>query len=200
MPEKKKEKRALLVLGPESSGTRLMTEILVRSGCKGSSGDSQPMADLNHAGSQEGNIVIRYSLPHTRVWPDIAYTAERLRAHGFQVLAVVMTRAWWPMMESQAKRGHIAHQASAMINISKAYPFILGHIGKQNIPYIMVSYEEMILNPGGYIPRTCAMLHVPNPVPFPEIRNENLKHYAEFDKKEIKADDTAGSHEDSKGQ
>jgi len=179
--EGKKARRAFFVIGPESSGTKMMAQILIRCGCKGSSGDNQLMADLNEAAKSECNIVVRFSFPHMRVWPDFEYTVNKYRQFGFEVIALVMSRSWWVMMESQTKRGHVKDQTAALSNIQRAYYLMFHQMDKAGVNFLIVSYEDLILNAaGGCISRLCGMLRLPNPDPFPEIRNENLKHYKEY--------------------
>src|SRR5688572_25231295 len=77
--------RAFFVLGPESSGTRLATEILLNAGCYGSSDHIQSLDHLldietederkqfiNDLVPLDTSIVWRRSIPHNTIIPSIS--------------------------------------------------------------------------------------------------------------------------------
>ena len=103
---------AYLVLGPESSGTRLMTRILIAAGCAGYDGHDQvfdtalPIADGRP-------IVWRRSVPHRREWPEIGWMLRLLCEQGYTPRIVVMARDWYAMARSQASAGHVAPRLTA---------------------------------------------------------------------------------------
>src|SRR4051794_21761910 len=97
--------RSLLVFGPESSGTRLFTRVLLSAGCWGDGGHDQRL-DRSFAGAGP-MLVWRRSFPHFREWPDAAAMMDRLRAHGYEDV-----RVYWTMrdlecsVKSQLAAGH----------------------------------------------------------------------------------------------
>src|SRR6266540_4276722 len=106
-------KRAYLVLGPESSGTRFVTKLLIDAGCLGD-GDHEQRLDKPGDQSRElleeallphdeTPIVWRRSYPHGGQWVDISQAVGQLRRKGYDVHAVVTTRDWFPMIQSQLK-------------------------------------------------------------------------------------------------
>ena len=69
-------KRAFLVLGAESSGTRLVTRLLIAAGCHGDGGHQQPFDKWQAASSPfdgKDPIVWRRSYPWTEyhLWPNL---------------------------------------------------------------------------------------------------------------------------------
>src|SRR5437868_3111599 len=101
-------KRAFLVLGPESSGTRFLTHLCMEAGCQGDSSHEQKFdKSLNDAGDL---IVWRRSLPYGRAggearWPDLhGELLEPLRSRGYEVRVFAMIRSFPPLLDSQIGR------------------------------------------------------------------------------------------------
>jgi hypothetical protein len=132
---------AYLVLGPESSGTRMMTQLLMAAGCVGDGDHEQRWDDA--LPTVETPIVWRRSLPHGGEWPSIDLMTHRLRERGYTVCAVVMTRDWTAVARSQMEHwGHT--RETALSNIRTAYPYIFSSLLKFQVPYVMVSYESLV--------------------------------------------------------
>ena len=139
----KSDKRAILVLGPESSGTRLMTRILIDAGCAGSDDHVQPF-DARLPDRQD-LIVWRRSFPHNRKWPNVIELVDRLEKHGFsKVRAVVTMRDWYAMCCSQVAAGHVESIHEALMNIQWAYGEIFGGLRYVNVPYVVCHYESLV--------------------------------------------------------
>ncbi len=132
---------AYLVLGPESSGTRMMTRLLLAAGCIGDGGHEQRWDERLPDG--ETPIVWRRSLPHGGDWPSIDLMTHRLRERGHRVHGVVMARDWTAVVRSQ--REHWGHTwETALDNLRTAYPYIFASLLKFQVPYVMVSYESLV--------------------------------------------------------
>ena len=142
------EKVAFLVLGPESSGTRLWTRILIGAGCLGDDGESQR---LDSGLPDAPAIVWRRSIPHARCWPSIPMIVTDLRVARYKVAAVVTTRDWNAAMQSQVAAGHVPDIDTARANLQKAYPFITGALTSNQVPYVMASYEALVWRPGRFL-------------------------------------------------
>lgn len=135
---------AYLVLGPESTGTRLTTRILMTAGCLGSDQHAQ-IWDNSPFPPPSQSIVFRRSIPHNKTWPDISKIVQSLREKGYTVQAVVTARDWYATSKSQAKR-HVKDQCEAYMNLGKVYPHIFNALSKENVPYTLVTYESIIYN------------------------------------------------------
>lgn len=140
------DKRAFLVLGAESSGTRLLTQQLVGVGCYGDFGHVQRLDTAVPA--DEPLIVWRRSLPHgnDHEWPNIGGVIDQLAMDGYEVTAVVLTRDWHCTAISQEGQ-HVANVSEALANIRAAYREIFFALVSTEINYELISYEALTTKP-----------------------------------------------------
>ena len=87
--------KAILVVGPESSGTRLMTQMLLACGACGDPSHDQRLD--KKIPKRMGCVVWRRSYPHgapkVRHWPEVDIMALRLEEAGYEeIVAVIMNR------------------------------------------------------------------------------------------------------------
>ncbi|MEM9819879.1 MAG: hypothetical protein AAF985_02360 [Bacteroidota bacterium] len=165
------DKKAFLVLGPESHGSHLVTDILINAGCQGHAGNHVPWqpenkvllrglkkpweyefpTDLqpwdNHPPTGESPIVWRRSLPHGKKWINISQMIRDLKSRGYQVKAVVVSRDTHSGLQSQLKWRHVKDEATGQANIPKAYLHIFRHLQQAKIPFVMVNYEALATYP-----------------------------------------------------
>lgn len=142
--------RGYLVLGPESSGTKLLTKLLIGAGCAGDDGDVQRWDTQPF----EGNLVVwRRSVPHGGEWPDLAKCIRRMESQGYEVRILVTSRNWHAVMNSQVKTGHVQRPAQAVENIRGAYRCIFGAILYSMVQFEIVNYESLIRPGSGTVPR-----------------------------------------------
>ncbi len=138
--------RAYLVLGPESSGTRLMTRLLLAAGCLGDPDHTQRFdTALPPANGQP--LVWRRSVPHAHQWPDIGDLVQQLSGAGYVTQAIVMNRTWWALLPGQVGTGHVTTEQLALDQIRRAYPHIFGQLWGNGISYVVVSYEALVQAP-----------------------------------------------------
>lgn len=172
-------KRAILVFGPESSGTRLMTSILMNAGCIGSSDHYQWWDD--HAFEEGDDLVVwRRSFPHgvDRGWPDVGGMAARLAPWGYQVQAVVMARDVHSMASSQARQGYAESYQAAVRAIGEAYERIFTGLAEGRVPLTVITYENLVQRPAEVQAWLKEMLELPA-MPYVRITDGNEKHYGE---------------------
>lgn len=133
-------KRAFLVLGPVSSGTRLMTRILMSVGCEGDYGHRQRWD--NGLPKDESCIVWRRSVPH-KDWkyPPISKMINALKDCGYRVQAVITSRDWHATASSIVKNHVPETMSEALESIRKAYRHIFKEIG--GVRYELVNYEAL---------------------------------------------------------
>ena len=167
--------KAYLVLGPESSGTRCITQLLVDAGCRGDAGHEQPFDRRLPEGVSP--IVWRRSIPHGKQWPDIGAMVDALKAKGYDVRAIVTTRDWHPVIRSQVKARHVAGRDEALANLRRAYPFTFEHLMKAAIPWWLVSYEALVARPKKVAANLLAELGLPLPEKV-EVFDGNEKYYS----------------------
>lgn len=140
-------KRAFLVLGPESSGTRLLTEILLGAGCQGSADHDQ--AFDRHLDTARNLIVWRRSMPHGsgshRRWPDLDNEMlTPLVRRGFQVAVFATIRSHYCMVRSQLAVPHVSSLQEAERNVAEAMLRIATFASRNRLPIRYVPYEEII--------------------------------------------------------
>ena len=168
-------KRAFLVLGPEDTGTRLATKILLNAGCFGTDNHRQ---DFDNGDFRELDpIVWRRSVPHLGSWLDLQKLLTPLEEQGYDVNAVVTTRDWWVTAVAQVKSNHVKTVEEGLEHLERAYITIFDQLCQCSVSYCMLVYESLFLNP---IKVQCALLQnlqLRIPRVFVPIRNENQKHW-----------------------
>ena len=111
-------KEAILIVGPESSGTKMLTEAFVRLGYFGDYGHSQRLDDMRFSGRPD-RIVLRRSMPHGAEWPNVADIVRRLQDASYHVRPALIWRDKDCCCLSQARNQGHAHEASSR-NIPEA--------------------------------------------------------------------------------
>jgi hypothetical protein len=145
-----------VLVGPESSGTKLTAELLRRAGCRsveilgGDDGSALPL---------DGHPpLIRRSLPHGHLWCTVSELATLLGVEDVRV--VVTTRDWFTMIDSQVARGLATDPETAVANIRRAYHDIFTGIRELDAPYLVSSYEALTSQPR-YAERLLRSLDLP---------------------------------------
>lgn len=167
-------KRAFLVLGPESSGTRLVTEMLIVGGCVGNSGheqafDDQPFGDHDV-------VVWRRSEPHFLHRESLDLGAMLERCDGRDVTAVVTTRESIAVASSLVAKGAACDLADGVRRIRDAYTRIFTQLADWGVPFVITTYETFILYPVAAQRALWQLLELPGGHPV-AVRDENRKHY-----------------------
>jgi hypothetical protein len=185
-------KQAYLVLGPESSGTHLVADILVNAGCQGHSGnhcdwraetapagvsyDDQPWDHEEPV--DQTPIVWRRSVPHGGEWPDIVGWINRLQNSAYQVSVVVVVRDWHATIQSQLKWGHVKTRAKAEMSLWTAYMYIFEGLKRAKAPFVVTTYEALVNYPEAQ-DGLLEELGLDLPEKRPEVWDGNAKWYAE---------------------
>lgn len=145
---------AYFVIGAESSGTKMVTKLLMQAGVYGTDEHDQFIDQaignkerMDRYVSGEPLVVVRRSWPHGGEEPDVKGIYDALTEEGYTVMFVVTTRSYPTMIESQIEfEQHAPTRARALENISDAYLGIFYWIRRLKAPYIMVSYGDMARN------------------------------------------------------
>jgi len=124
------DKRVYIVVGPESSGTKLVTRLFCESGCWGDYGHDQRL-DAYVDGksrwpvpSNVGEIVFRRSIPHGRKWPDLMEIRERFAARYYAPFWVVTVRDWYCTIHSAAANRHKPSVSQARKSLLREWAYI----------------------------------------------------------------------------
>lgn len=112
-------RKAIFVVGPESSGTRMMTEFFIRAGYEGEHGHAQPWDRLEFR-KYPDNIVFRQSMPHGSEWADIVGIIQGMQMANYTPHGIVTWRDPRYMALSQVQAGHSANTDQALKKIKKA--------------------------------------------------------------------------------
>ena len=146
--------RAFLVVGPESTGTRLVTSILIAGGCEGDSGHEQEFDKKLPKAGTSGDIVWRRSIPHYFQWPSIPVLLDQLYKAGYGVQVVVTMREMSVTARSQVAAGHVANLRQAETNYIKALKHIFGGLSivVADPQITVVSYDMLTTYPEQTVP------------------------------------------------
>lgn len=164
--------KAFLVLGPESTGTRLMTQILISAGCQGDAGHFQKFDEYI---PEVTPIVWRRSYPHFGNWPNLFVMLEELA--NYECHAIVTVRHPHATERSQVANKHVKTTKIARENVSKAYQRIFMSLSTSGTPFTVIPFESLMLHPAQSQYALFEMLGLSGqPL---AIRDENRKHYAD---------------------
>lgn len=140
------EKRAFLVLGPESSGTKMLTRSIMLAGAYGQDTHVQKMDDLNF-GDRPPLIVFRRSIPHASKTPNIKKIYDLISKAGYKVTPIFIRRNDSCTANSQIRNGYVNNIQDALINMEYADNVVLSAFGKIGVQVIRVKYEPFVTNP-----------------------------------------------------
>ena len=140
-------KRAFIVLGIPSSGTRIMTRILVKMGCIGDWDHKQRWDTIEP--SEETPIVIRRHYPKERspswVRKGNSLIGELL-LKGYLIYSIIIIRDWNATILSQINAPHVKNYEEGEIYSQ----FVLQRIFQElpaSVPFEVVSYESLVQRP-----------------------------------------------------
>ena len=135
-------KRCFLIVGPESSGNRLLGAILTRAGCAGRASTDQRW-DRTLPVKATPAMIIR-SFPHGEDWPDLSEIYCTLEERGYQVTTLVTVRHPAATIGSQVQSGLAGSDQEACDQIAEAYQQIFQQISR---PFHLVPYEAITYGP-----------------------------------------------------
>ena len=166
--------KAILILGPEATGTRLLTTILISAGAVGDATHFQPFDDGNISGDL---IVWRRSVPHMKKWLNLQDMLESLE--GYDVCAVVTVRDWWCTEKSQVRNAHVPNVETAAVNMARSYREIFGQLATFNVPFSVVVYESLVAYPHSVQRALMSDLGLDFPRRFVSVVDGNRKYWEE---------------------
>lgn len=168
-------KRAFVVMGVPSSGTRLMTRILIAAGCKGDGtheqiwDERQPDADL---------VVVRRHQPTGRPpkWASNPNIILALRDLGYAVTGIIISRDWHSTVDSMIAAPHAADAADALTLCQGAWRSIFRGL-PEDCPFEIVSYESLVQRPVPVIAKFCERHDLSVVSSLEPIKDGNTKYY-----------------------
>ncbi|MEM9303939.1 MAG: hypothetical protein AAGE01_17625 [Pseudomonadota bacterium] len=185
-------RRAFLVVGPESSGTHFVTEMLIAAGCHGHAGDhpdwesgwTEGIEDTqpwDHTPpTTEDPVVWRKSVPHGGAWPDLTRVARGLVNGGYAVTMLVVNRDPLATAPSQLRWKHVRDLSTGFGQIERALAHCYAQARAADVPTVTVSYEALI---GSDAARRLLLgrLRLDARGAFLEIRQRNEDRYRELE-------------------
>lgn len=137
-------KQAFIVLGPESSGTRMMARLFIEAGAVGDHGHAQR---LDTETPTAPVIVIRRSYPYRKEWPNLRKLAARLQGAGYQVRAVVIVRSLQYTIQSTQRQKHVRGDEKALRRSTAALARIGAALCDTELPFVYLTYESLVQRP-----------------------------------------------------
>jgi hypothetical protein len=165
--------RGFIVVGPESSGTKLTAALLRAAGCRswGALGGDDPEPEEGTAGPP----VVRRSFPHAGRWQAMTDLLDLFSPEA-QVEALVTTRDWRAMAASQVDRSFAHSVSHALGNIRRVYREIFRGLDRHDTPFFVVTHEAMTGRPG-YQEWLLTQLGLPGATV--AVRESNAKWYSD---------------------
>ena len=137
-------KTAYFILGPESSGTRMITKAFVTLGIYGDFRHKQRMDDLDFSKTPD-KIVLRRSLPHGEDWPSIADTINLMKQAGYMIVTpILILRDKDMTVKSQIRHSHAKNTAESRANIEYAIDHAHRELGSIGLVPLMINYEPFV--------------------------------------------------------
>lgn len=151
-------KTAYLVIGPESSGTRMMTKILIEAGCVGDPGHTQRWDSQALVGD---NIVWRRSVPHAGEWISSVDFAKKVELQGYTPVLIIMNRDWHAAAQSKISQSLAPDYKSSLSAIAEAYDYLYAGLNKSKHKFMTVSYESLVSRPRKVLKQISAFTKLP---------------------------------------
>jgi len=137
-------KTAFFVVGPESSGTRMLTKAFCALGIYGDFRHKQRMDDLNFSITPE-KIVLRRSLPHGDSWPPLADIVSEMRQAGYlAIIPLLIVRDKDATVKSQISHAHAKEDAEAKANIQYAIDYAYQEFASIGLTPLVICYEPFV--------------------------------------------------------
>lgn len=162
-------KRAFVVVGPESSGTKFITKLFITAGCWGDAWHQQRLDSQNPPKGVD-LVVFRRSFPHDGEWPNIKQIRDRFNVLGFSVYIVVVIRSLHFTLKSRRQNasGNLHLQATeAFRKIGGSLP-----VSKKSV---WLTYEALVNYPESTINGLFDWAKLPAPKDV-EIKDGNEKY------------------------
>lgn len=166
--------KAFLVLGAESTGTRLVTRVLVHYGCFGDFTHEQRL-DSGLEIAAGNDFVWRRSMPHNADWPNPYRLVEKIKQFNYTPVVIITIRDMYATVNSQLNAGHVSTIAQGEENYVSAYERIFSFIAQSRITPHIITYGNFVKRPVQVMQKI--MPHVaPVQLDF-IISDQNAKYY-----------------------
>jgi hypothetical protein len=173
--------KAIYIIGPESSGNRLMLRLMLAAGCRGELRDDNSQPFDNGFPSDNGEpIAYLRTVPHAQKVHDPKDDILKLRKLGYDVMAIVMVRDWYPMCRSQVTTKHVTTLFEAEQRSMGALGLIFHALHVSNTPFVVVTYSGLVNRPVAMGHWLFGYLGFPLPIEIEAIHNADHKWWAQY--------------------
>lgn len=141
-------KRFYGIVGPESSGTKIITALFVKAGCFGDGPQHEQRIDKVISGSEslesigikpENDIVLRRSVPYGASWPDLIVINNLFVSKGYQPLWIILLRDWTCNVQSKIKQNHKKDKDTANRYLFEEIKVIFKQVLSMNVPFYVLN-------------------------------------------------------------
>lgn len=156
-------KKAVVIVGPEGCGNRLLASAFNRAGCHGDGSTksiynkSLPPEELPDG--KTGAVLIR-SYPHGNEWPDLIGLDNGLKQRGFETVYIVTTRDFSCYQGSWIK-DRPRQAGKWQENYQKAYLSIFHDIAVTCAPFVIAPYEAVMMRQAAFLSRLVSQCGFP---------------------------------------
>lgn len=141
-------KRFYGIVGPESSGTKVVTALFVKAGCFGDGPQHEQRLDKVVFGPEslqsigvkpEDDLVLRRSVPYGADWPDLKFINNLFTGLEYSPLWVILLRDWACNVRSKIKQGHKKDAETANSFLSKEIRYMFVQVLEMNAPFFVLN-------------------------------------------------------------
>lgn len=167
-------KRAYVVMGAVSSGTRMLTRLLMAQGC---SGDGDHWQRWDEQPPEGDLIVFRRHVPTRRrpPWAQHPNAITALQMLGYDVHAVIIVRDWFATIESAQAR-HWPERAETYRQNREIWRLMFRDL-PEGVPFTVVTYESLVQRPAQALAALYREIGLEQIAPVEAIYDGNAKYY-----------------------
>ncbi len=154
-------KQGVLVTGPESSGTKLVTRLLMDMGFIGSY-DHEQFLDEKYKKKTNlihNDYVFRRSVPHALKYPDYVDIKNWFIDNKLEFKTIITVRNFTPCIQSKIKNKHNPTNITTEV-LQEQIHFIFTFCPILK-PFLIVDTSALTFNPGRNLKEICSFLNKP---------------------------------------
>ncbi len=136
-------KKAFFIIGPESSGTRMLTRAFIALGAYGSGGHLQVLDQEGFKGGHEV-IVFRRSVPHGKFMPNIVRLIGRMSKNDYEIIPILIVRDKDSCAASQVKNKHAKSLTEARKSIEEAVAHVYEQLASSGYHPVVIHYDQLV--------------------------------------------------------
>lgn len=147
-------KKLVFVLGPESSGTRGTTQLLIENGYWGQWAHAQDLdrfvegCDIREVVPDEvEKVVFRRSIPHAGLYPDLMLIDSYFTNVNYSITWLIVVRSIPETMRSKLMRKHSRDENQAMLDTIYQYLWLGEYIAIKNNKVYFFDFDLFLKKP-----------------------------------------------------